>query len=177
MPVETFLQLLFFVSNASEAVTLSYTANTLTHACSTVYACRKTHKQVYAFILEKHTAASCSTLAAAEEPKKHEKRNTQDLVFLLCGIQMSYPEAKRPLFDLFLTLDLTHRNFIPLQSVWAHKWNVGLILTTPRFGFYYSVETSCGLRPQWCIKCFTAGLSLWCCSSFHVPFHCCNTEA
>lgn len=33
------------------------------------------------------------------------------------------------------------------------------------------------LRPQWCIKCFTAGLSLWCCSSFHVPFHCCNTEA
>lgn len=63
-----FLRLLFLVANASEAVTLSYTANTLTHASSTVYACRKTHKQVYAFILEKHTAASCSTVAAAEEP-------------------------------------------------------------------------------------------------------------
>ncbi len=88
-------------------------------------------------------ADSCKLLNSSSD-RKTQKTRKPDLVFLLCGIQMSYPEAQKPSFDLFLSLDLTHRNFIPLQSVWAQKWNVGLILTSLRFGFYYSVETSCG---------------------------------
>jgi len=46
-----------------------YTVNTLSHAPSIEYACKKTQRHVYAFILEKHTSASCSTVAATEVPK------------------------------------------------------------------------------------------------------------
>jgi len=46
-----------------------YTVNTLSRAPSIEYACKKTHRHVYAFILEKHTSASCSTVAATEVPK------------------------------------------------------------------------------------------------------------
>lgn len=121
-------------------------------------------------------ADSCKLLNSSSG-RKTQKTWKPDLVFLLCGIQMSCPEAKKPSFDLFLSLDLTHRNFIPLQRVWAQKVKCRSYINITTLWLLLQCGNLMRLRPQWCIKCFTAGLSLWCCSSFHVPFHCCNTEA